>query len=85
MSLKTRLRISVVVLVVGVVTALSALTLESVASAKFQDLEERASSTALQVQGMLVQRLNQRIAERTQPQTFAEQKELWAQIVREDE
>jgi signal transduction histidine kinase len=85
MSLKTRLRISIVVLAVGVVTALSALTLESVASAKFQDLEERASSTALQVQGMLVERLNQRIAERPQPETFSEQKELWAQIIREDE
>jgi hypothetical protein len=85
MSLKNRLRISIVVLVMGVVAALSALTLESVASAKFQDLEERASSTALQVQGMLVQRLNERIAERPQPPTFPEQKELWAQIVREDE
>ncbi len=84
MSLKTRLRISIVVLVVGVVLALSALALENVATVKFQDLVERASSTALQVQGTLRERLNQQIAERPQPQTFKEQKAQWEQIVEED-
>ncbi len=84
MSLKTRLRVSIVVLVVGLVLALSALTLHSVATAKFEDLWERANATTLQVQTMLVQHLNQESAALPPAQTIQEAKEQWTRIVEGD-
>jgi signal transduction histidine kinase len=84
MSLKARLRISIVVLVVGVVVALSVLNLRSVATAKFGDLAERATTTAQQVQTMLVQRLAQQTAASPAAATLAETKALWTAIVEND-
>ncbi len=84
MSLKTRLRISIVALVVSVVLVLSAVNLRSLATAKFGDLAERASSTAQQVQVMLVQQLAQRTAETPAPATLEETKAQWTEIVESD-
>ncbi|HSW48793.1 MAG TPA: hypothetical protein VLH09_01400, partial [Bryobacteraceae bacterium] len=85
MSLKARLRISIVALVVSVVLALSALNLYSVASAKFGDLAERATSTAQQVQTMLVQSLARQTGDAPPPATLEETKALWAGIVERDQ
>jgi signal transduction histidine kinase len=85
MSLKARLRISIVALVVSVVLALSALNLYSVATAKFGDLTERATATAQQVQTMLVQRLAQQTAELPAPVTLEETKAQWTGIVERDQ
>ena len=84
MSLKSRLRISIVALVVGVVLALAALNLYSVATAKFSDLTERATATAQQVQTMLVTRLAQQTTGLPAPATLEETKAQWTAIVRED-
>ncbi len=85
MSLKTRLRISIVVLVVAVVFALSALHLRSVADARFDDIQERARMTALQVQSMLLQRVSEQAASRPAPGDLEETKKLWNEIVVYDE
>lgn len=85
MSLKTRLIASIVSLVVGVVLALSALNLHSVATALFGDLAERARMTAQQVQTMFTRRLDQQIATAPPAKTFDETKEQWAGIVERDE
>ncbi len=85
MSLKARLRISIVVLVVGVVVALSALNLRSFATAKFGDLAERATTTAQQVQTMLVQRLAQQTADLPPMASLADTKTQWTEIVANDQ
>ncbi|MFB3776547.1 MAG: PAS domain-containing sensor histidine kinase [Bryobacteraceae bacterium] len=85
MSLKTRLRVSIVALVVSVVLALSALNLYSVASAKFGDLTERATATAQQVQTMLVQSLARQTSDVPPPASLAETKALWAGIIESDQ
>ncbi len=86
MSLKTRLRLSIVALVVSIVLALSALNLHSVATARFEDVLERARMSALQVQSVLIQRLNERTAQRpTPPVNLDETKAVWSEIVRSDQ
>ncbi len=85
MSLKTRLIVSIVALVVGVVLALSALNLHSIATAMFGDLAERARMTAQQVQTMLTERLDQQTATLPPARTIDETKERWAGIVAKDE
>lgn len=85
MSLKTRLRLSIVVLVVSIVLALSALNLHSVATARFEDVLERARMSALQVQSVLIQRLNEQVAQRTPPASLNETKALWSEIVAGDQ
>ena len=85
MSLKTRLRISIVALVVSVVLALSALNLHSVAEAMFRDVAERALTLAQQVQTMLTQRLNEQTAGLAPAQTLDELKARWTGIVANDQ
>lgn len=85
MSVKTRLRLSIVVLVVGVVLALSALSLHSVATALFEEVHERASASAFHVQSLLVQRVTERTALMPPPTTLEETKALWRKVVEEDE
>jgi len=85
MSLKNRLRVSIVALLVGVVLVLSALNLHGAATARFQDVLERANLTALQVQSFLMQRISEKAASVPQPASLEETKRLWAQIVEEDD
>src|SRR5512147_2831281 len=84
MSLKSRLRISIVALVVSVVLALAALNLYSVATAKFGDLSERATATAQQVQTMLIERLAQQTTGLPTPATLEETKAQWTSVVEAD-
>ena len=84
MSLKTRLSLLIVVLVTLIVIALSALYLHSVASSRFGDLQERATTAALQVQSLLIQRISERTASQPPPADFEGTKSLWSRIVRED-
>lgn len=84
MSLKTRLRVSIVTLVVTLVSALSALTLYSVAAAKFEDLADRATATALNVQTLLVEHLNFEAAALPPALTAEETKQQWTQMLERD-
>jgi signal transduction histidine kinase len=67
MSLRTRLRISIVALVVTVVTALSVLHIHSVIEARFEDSVERASAVLDRVQGSLSDQISLRLEQRTTP------------------
>ena len=61
MSLKTRLRVSIIGLVTAVALALSALNLNRLTEVEFQDSADRAQMIALEVQGSLEQILNRRM------------------------
>jgi len=85
MSLKTRLSLLIVALVAGVVIALSALYLHSIATARFGDLLERTTTAALQVQSFLMQRIGEQSASaQPPPANLGETKALWSRIVAED-
>ncbi len=84
MSLKTRLRVSVVALGAALAVAFSALTLESVATAEFRDLGERATTTTLQAQSVLMQHLNPRIAEQPPVYSMEEAQAQWRALVEND-
>ncbi len=85
MSLKARLRISIVALVVLVVSAVSLLNMYSLAEARFDDVVQRASMVSQQVKTFLIQRVHDQAARReTQPTTLDEVKKLWTDIVRDD-
>jgi PAS domain S-box-containing protein len=84
MSLKTRLRISIVVLVLTVVAAFSALSLHSIADVKFADLLERATFIAQQVQSTLLQRLGERMKDYPPTGSLEETKAVWTAIVIQD-
>jgi len=64
MSLKTRLRISIVALVVIVVTALSVLHIHSVIEARFEDTVERATAVLDRVEGNLTNQIKDQIENR---------------------
>ncbi len=68
MSLKTRLRISIVALVVIVVTALSVLHIHSVIEARFDDTVERADTVLDRVQGNLTKQIKDQTEIRLQQQ-----------------
>jgi len=72
-------------LALALVATLSLLNLYSLASAKFEDLAERATSTTLQVQTLLVQHLNRR-ASAVQPAASGPlAPRQWAELIRQDE
>jgi PAS domain S-box-containing protein len=85
MSLKTRLRISIMVLVLAVVAAFSALSLHSIAGVTFGDLLDRATFIAQQVQSTLLQRLGQQMAAYPPTGSLEETKAVWTAIVIQDE
>ena len=85
MSLKTRLRVSIVALVVVLVSALSALTLQSVTAAKVEDLADRATATALSVQTVLVQHLEFEAASLPPALTPEEAKQQWTAMLEHNE
>ncbi|MCC7174548.1 MAG: hypothetical protein IT159_05070 [Bryobacterales bacterium] len=84
MSLKTRLRVSIITLVVALVAALSALALQSVATAKFEDLADRATTTALNVQTLLVQYLSSEDAFLPPASTVEEARRQWTELMERD-
>jgi signal transduction histidine kinase len=84
MSLKTRLRLSIVALVVGVVLALSVLNLRSIADVKFADLLERSTFVTQQVQSTLLRRLSEQMSAYPATSSLEETKAVWTNIVRQD-
>jgi len=86
MSLKTRLRIAIVVPVITVVIVLSALNLRQFVESKFGDALNRAQGTASQIVSFLLARVPEQAAPRKPAsRTPDQQKELWMQIVESDE
>ncbi|MCC6858833.1 MAG: PAS domain-containing protein [Bryobacterales bacterium] len=86
MSLKTRLRISIVVPVITVVIVLSVLNLRQFVESKFGDALNRAQGTASQVVSFLLARIPEQAAsQKPASRTPEQQKELWMQIVESDE
>jgi signal transduction histidine kinase/HAMP domain-containing protein len=85
MSLKNRLRISIVALVAAVVLVQSALSLRVAAGNTFNETFERAQSLALQVRFLLTQRVNERaLYIAPPPVTQDEIKAAFIQIVEQD-
>ncbi|MEP7365497.1 MAG: ATP-binding protein [Acidobacteriota bacterium] len=85
MSLKTRLRISIVTLVTLLVFAQCVVSLRIAAEANFNDAHERAQAIALQVRYFVEQRVNEQAQQVTPPPvTIEATKRLWERIVDED-
>ena len=85
MSLKTRLRISIVTLVTLLVFAQCVVSLRIAAEANFNDAHERAQAIALQVRYFVEQRVNEQARLVTPPPvTIEATKRLWERIVDED-
>jgi len=85
MSLKTRLRISIVTLVTLLVLAQCVVSLRIAAEANFQDAVERAQAIASQVRHLVLQRVNEQAGLVTEkPVTMEGHKELWQRIVAGD-
>jgi PAS domain S-box-containing protein len=85
MSLKTRLRISILVLVLAVGAAFSALSLHSIAGVKFEDQLDRATFIAQQVQSTLLQRIGEQMANYAPTGSLDQTKAVWTAIVIQDE
>jgi len=86
MSLKARLRIAIVGLVVLVVSAISALSTYSLAQARFDDFVQRANGVAQQVKTFLILRVRDQAARREPPPaTLEESKKIWTEIVERDD
>jgi len=85
MSLKTRLRLSIVGLVLGVAGGLLVLNLDTVAQARFDELVERSNFIASQVESTLLRRLREQAREYPAPSSLEETKAVWRSIVSKDE
>lgn len=88
MSLKARLRIAILGLVVPIVLAISILYLQSAIAEGLEDAGARAELIASHVRSHVLDRIAERLAQRTPPlppgTPLAEQKQLWYAIVRDD-
>ncbi len=85
MSLKNRLRISIVTLVTLMVFAQCVVSLNITAEASFRDALKRAVSIANQVRIIVLQRVNEQTANAyPMPSNLEESKALWEKILRED-
>src|SRR5438045_864070 len=85
MSLRARLRLSIVALVAIVVVAISALYLYDFTELAFKTAIARADHIALQIKGYVLDRIEQKMAARGgTPLTLEESKRAWADIVRTD-
>lgn len=86
MSLKTRLRISIVTLVTLLVFAQCVISLRIAAEDKFRDALERSQSILEQARHLVLVRVNEQAAlARPAPRTIEESKALWQNIVQRDE
>jgi signal transduction histidine kinase len=85
MSLKTRLQLSIVALVVVVVVSLSVLNIHDMIQTRFQDSLELAQNNARQVEGYIVGLVTRRTDERAEPLTGVEEiKQFWTEVVEQD-
>ncbi|MCL5746434.1 MAG: ATP-binding protein, partial [Acidobacteria bacterium] len=86
MSLKSRLRLFIVVLMVSVVSALSALNMYSLIKATFNDILQRSENTSQMVTRFIVQRVKERMSDLDpRPKNFDEVKAAWTDIVSGDQ
>ena len=85
MSLKNRLRLSIVALVVTVVLALSALHVHSVVESRFQEGLELATIGGMQVESFLLQIVDEQTASyQPPPETLEDVKKVWSEIIEQD-
>ena len=86
MSVKNRLRFSIIALVVIVVVVLSILHIRSVVEARFEDSFNLASIGATQVESFILQIVDEQTARRDPPPTTIEEvKRVWIEIVERDD
>ncbi|MGB9606087.1 MAG: hypothetical protein ACPL88_09460, partial [Bryobacteraceae bacterium] len=84
-SLRVRLRLAILALIVLVVSAVSFLNLHRLAEARFEDFAQRAQMAAQQIKTFLIYRVRDLAARREPgPATLEEAFQLWEQMVRED-
>lgn len=84
-SLKARLHVGTMVLVLTLVFVLAGLNLHRSIEQTFTDIQERAQTNADQVRDFVAQRMNERItASRPRPRDLEESKAAWTRILRED-
>ncbi|HVX67484.1 MAG TPA: ATP-binding protein [Bryobacteraceae bacterium] len=84
MSLKTRVRLFVVLLMFTVVTALSLLHLYTLGANGFEDALQRAQMAAHDVSTMVRQRLNEDVAALPQQRRTEDPRKLWTELLRSD-
>lgn len=85
LSLKLRLRLAILALIVLAVSAVSALNLHRLAETRFQDFAQRAQMAAQQIKTFLIYRVRDLAARREPgPASLEEAIALWEQMVRED-
>ena len=85
MSLKKRLRLSIVALVVTVVVALSLLHVNSVIESRFQYGLELATIGGMQVDSFILQIVDEQTANhQPPPETSEDLKKVWSEIVEQD-
>ena len=85
MSLKNRLRLSIVALVVTVVVALSVLHVHSVIESRFQDGLELATIGGMLVESFILQIVDEKTADyQPAPETLEDVKKVWSEIVEQD-
>ncbi|MBV8818471.1 MAG: hypothetical protein JO022_08960, partial [Acidobacteriaceae bacterium] len=86
MSLRTRIRLSIVALVTLVVVGLAALYVYDLTLLAFDDASSRANLVSTQVKDFLLEQLREQTAARkANPVTLADYKALWTDIVRNDQ
>ena len=86
MSVKNRLRFSIIALVVIVVVGLSVLHVRSVVEARFEDTFNLASIGAMQVESFILQIVDEQTARRDPPPTTLDEvKRVWIEIVEQDD
>jgi signal transduction histidine kinase len=85
LSLRYRLRLSLVGLVAALAVVQGVATLRLSARAQFEDAIESSQSIAFQVRSLLLDALNQKtLAATPPPQTLAEMIELWTSLLEQD-
>jgi hypothetical protein len=86
LSLKARLHIATIVLVLTLVLALAGLNLHRSLQQTFRDVQERAQTNTAMMRDFLVQRIDDRVMQwrPAPPQGLEETKKVWRQILQED-
>ena len=85
LSLKARLHIATIVMVLMLVFILAGLNLQRSLQQTFHDVQERAQTNTTMLRDFLVQRIDDRVmTRRPAPQGLEETKRVWRQILQED-
>ncbi|MDW8355576.1 MAG: ATP-binding protein [Bryobacterales bacterium] len=84
MSLRTRLRLTILALVGAAGLALAALSLHAIVAARLSDALERSLMTAQQIQSLLVRRLGEQPPSLLPPESLEETIVRWNELVRSD-